>query len=54
MIVAEEEKGNSVCRKNEVLKTLKDAKEIAGFVFSGKQKEICDECKIKWLSEERE
>lgn len=36
MIVAEEKKGHSVCRKNEVLKTLKDAKEIAGFVFSGK------------------
>lgn len=36
-----------------LLKTLNSPREIAEFVFSGKQKNICDECKIKWLSEER-
>ena len=27
--------------------------EIGEFIFSGKQKTVCDECKIKWLSKER-
>lgn len=52
-ITEEEKKGNHICPKNDILKTLKDPMEIGEFVFSGKQKAICDECKIKWLSKER-
>lgn len=52
-IAAEEKKGNRICPKNDILKTLKGPMEIGEFIFSGKQKTVCDECKIKWLSKER-
>ena len=53
LIAAEEKKGNNICPNNNTLKTLKGSKEIAEYVFSGKQKATCNDCKIKWLSEER-
>lgn len=48
------EKGNIICKKDEQLATLKGSEQIADFVFSGKQKEICNACKLNWLNKEKE
>ena len=48
----QEKNGTPICEKDKQLANLKDSKEIAEFVFSGKQKKICNECKLRWLDEE--
>lgn len=50
----QEKNGNPICKKDKQLATLKGSKEIADFVFSGKQREICNACKLNWLSKEKE
>lgn len=50
----ESDKGNIICEKDERLKELNSCEQIADFVFSGKQQEICNACKLNWLSKEKE
>ena len=51
-IQIQENKGNHICDKKIALSKMK-TEEVGDFVFSGKQKEICNVCKLKWLSEEK-
>lgn len=48
----QKKKGIIICEKDEKLKELDGCEQIAEFVFSGKQRAICNACKLKWLSEE--
>lgn len=43
------EKGNPICKKDEELAKLNGSVQIAEFVFSGKQRAICNACKLNWL-----
>lgn len=52
-IAAEEKKGNNICPNKDILRTLKSPEEIADYVFSGRQRSVCNDCKVKWLSEEK-
>lgn len=47
------EQGNTICQKDEDIKTMQNANQIADYVFSGRQRMVCNECKLKWLSAER-
>lgn len=42
----------NVCKKNAVVEKLNN-RQIVEFVFGGKQREICNQCKVKWLTAER-
>lgn len=53
LIAAEEKKGNNICLNKEILRTLKSPEEIANYVFSRRQRNVCNDCKVKWLSEEK-
>ncbi len=48
------DKGNDFCKKDKLLTAMSGPSEIADFVFSGRQKEICNACKLEWLSKQRE
>lgn len=41
------------CKKESRIRELRSSDEISVFVFSGEQKRICDECKLKWLQKDR-
>lgn len=46
----------SICKKNAMIEKLSDEQQtrdfIFDFVFGGKQREICNQCKVKWLEKE--
>lgn len=52
-IEIQKNKGVNICAKREALEKM-NAEDVADFVFSGKQKEICNACKLNWLSKEKE
>ena len=47
-----EVKGEEICAKKKAIRGMGIA-DIANFVFSGQQKDICTKCKLNWLSQER-
>lgn len=44
---------HNICKKNAFIEKLANGQQISGFIFSGKQREICNQCKVNWLSAER-
>lgn len=48
-----ERQNPNICGKDAELNKLTNAGQIANFVFSGKQKKICNECKLNWLNSEK-
>ena len=49
---AQKREGNIICKKEEKMNEFNDIKQMASFVFSGQQREICNACKLKCLSME--
>lgn len=47
-----ERQTHNLCKKDIELERLYNAEQIANFVFSGKQRKICNECKLSWLHKE--
>lgn len=52
-IQIQENKGNHICNKKIALSKMK-SEDVVGFVSSGKQKAICNSCKLNWLSQAKD